>query len=121
MEKRVIWFQLNMNGTDDSLALYSRLGKLITFWQLITKDRLGWATYQVKCEGENFEKLRNLFQDLEFTAIWGIVRSGVIEGGLFLDWPTKTEAERTVPPTLTTKPEKLSWVKMTINKILGKA
>jgi hypothetical protein len=120
MEKRTLWFALNMYGTDDSQELYLRLNKLITFWQLLSTDQYGWGTYLIKCEDKFFEKLRNLFDDQEFTTIWGVIRSGVVEGGLFLDWPSKTEAERTVPPVLTTKAEKLNWVQTTINKILGK-
>jgi len=115
---RVVWFILNIHGTNDSQELYLRLSKLITFWQLITTDGHGWGTYHVKCEEKNFEKLRDLFQDQEFIPVWGVVKSGVVEGGNLMDWPTKTLYERT-PPTLTTKPEKISWIKATINRILG--
>jgi hypothetical protein len=121
MEKRTVWFVLNQRGNRDSEELYLRFGKLITFWQRISVDSsTGCATYSVTCEGESFGKLHELFEDLEFRAVWGILRSGAVEGGLFQDWPAKTEYERTVPPVLTTKAEKLNWVQTTINKILGK-
>jgi hypothetical protein len=103
MEKRIIWFALNQDGVADDQELYARLEKLITFWQRLSSGHGGQVTYLIKCSGECFEELYRLFHDLEFVAMWGVIKSGVVEGGQFADWPSKFEQVAPVPPQVSKK------------------
>jgi hypothetical protein len=103
MEKRTVWFVLNQNGVADDQELYARLMKLITSWQRLSSDPGGQVAYQIKCYEEHFEKLYELFHDLEFMAVWGVIKSGVVESEQLIDWPSKSEQ---VAPTPAQTPKK---------------
>jgi hypothetical protein len=119
--EREVWFTLYPFGAEDSQELYFRIKNMISFWAIYAEDPGGNVTYWVKCPEEHFEKLFRTFHNPEFLAIWGILKSGVLEGGQQLSWPEKEKlnSERVPPPTLPTKKQRFLWVWNLLRRALG--
>lgn len=111
---RSVWFMLSPSGAEFDRGLYRVLVNRILVWGRIYTDSLGNVTRYLDTNERNLAYIKSLFTREESQKHYGIIKSGLLENGQYLTWPTDDKLPADLPdiaPLRSLEPKKTNLAK----------